>query len=598
MKKAHLILIGLLLTITLNATVTTNNIPRPEYPRPQFERTEWINLNGSWTYEFDFSNSGKSRQLSSAKHFGNTITVPFCPESKLSGVDYSDFINHMWYQRDISIPADWNGKKILLNFGAVDYFAEIYIDGNYAGNHIGGSSSFSIDLTRIVKPGKTHNLVVFVTDDNRSGVQTCGKQSTERFSYGCFYTRVTGIWQTVWMEAISPYGLKFVETRPNIDQEQLIVVPEFYQVPEDGTLEVTLHDSQKVAARKTVNCTNGSSIVIPVNKMKLWTPETPHLYDITYRIKNANGEILDEVKSYVGMRKVHTANETVYLNNEPYFQRLVMNQGYYPEGIWTAPTDEALKNDILLSKAAGFNGARLHQKVFEERFHYWADKLGFITWGESPNWGMNIQNEWASRNFLSEWTEIITRDRNHPSIITWTPFNQPLGPASSIFSGTFTRLISDTYRLTKAIDPTRPIIDLAGDVHFSTDIWSIQNYESDATTFSQRLRPNNEEPAYQNQPFIIGEFGGIPWVESNRNDNSWGYGGMLTNEDGFYERLEGLINAIQSSNYVAGFCYTQLTDIEQEKNGIYYYDRRPKLNMGRIKAIFEKIPSRKTTEKK
>lgn len=590
MKKSHLILFGLLLSFTVNAT---NDIPRPEYPRPQFERTEWINLNGTWTYEFDLSNSGKNRKLFEAKSFNNTITVPFCPESKLSGVSYTDFINQMWYQRSLSIPAEWQGKKILLNFGAVDYFAEIFIDGEFVGNHCGGSSSFSIDLTRSVKPGQTHNLVVFVIDDIRSGAQAVGKQSPQVSSFACFYTRVTGIWQTVWLEAVSPYGLKAVETRPDIDGEQLFITPEFYQSSNDKTMEIILSDGNRQVAQKTVKCINGSNLVIPIKKMKLWSPEDPFLYDITYRIKDEKGKVIDEVKSYTGMRKVHTSNGMIYLNNEPYFQRLVLNQGYYPDGIWTAPSDEALKNDILLCKAAGFNGARLHQKVFEERFHYWADKLGFITWGESANWGMNISNEIASRNFLSEWTEILIRDRNHPSIITWTPFNQP---SVNMFPSTFVRLISDTYRLTKAIDPTRLVNDITGDIHFTTDIWNFRNYESDPTRFSLRLKSDNN---YQhNQPLFVGEFGGVVWAEDQDRNNSWGYGDMLTNEEGFYERLESYINAILFANNITGFCYTQFTDIEQEKNGIYYYDRRPKLNMERIKAIFEKIPSRPQKEKK
>ena len=388
MKKSHLILFGLLLSFTVNAT---NDIPRPEYPRPQFERTEWINLNGTWTYEFDLSNSGKNRKLFEAKSFNNTITVPFCPESKLSGVSYTDFINQMWYQRSLSIPAEWQGKKILLNFGAVDYFAEIFIDGEFVGNHCGGSSSFSIDLTQSVKPGQTHNLVVFVIDDIRSGAQAVGKQSPQVSSFACFYTRVTGIWQTVWLEAVSPYGLKAIETRPDIDGEQLFITPEFYQSSNDKTMEIILSDGNRQVAQKTVKCINGSNLVIPIKKMKLWSPEDPFLYDITYRIKDEKGKVIDEVKSYTGMRKVHTSNGMIYLNNEPYFQRLVLNQGYYPDGIWTAPSDEALKNDILLCKAAGFNGARLHQKVFEERFHYWADKLGFITLGRISQLGDEYQ---------------------------------------------------------------------------------------------------------------------------------------------------------------------------------------------------------------
>ncbi len=591
MRKTHLVLVGLLLSITLNAT---NDIPRPEYPRPQFERAEWINLNGTWNYEFDFSNSGKSRKLTTAKQLGNTITVPFCPESKLSGVNYTDFIEQMWYQRSISIPENWKGKKILLNFGAVDYHAEIYIDGNYLGNHDGGSSSFSLDITPAVQPGNTHNLVVFVTDKPRSGLQAVGKQSTQYHSYGCFYTRVTGIWQTVWMEAVSPYGLRSARTYPDIDQQQLIIVPEFYRSSNNETLEITLYDNNRQVSRKVVKCNNGSSIILPVKKMKLWSPESPYLYDITYRIKNVSGKIIDEVKSYVGMRKIQTSDGQIYLNNEPYFQRLVLNQGYYPEGIWTAPTDEALKNDIQLSKDAGFNGARLHQKVFEERFHYWADKLGFITWGESANWGMNNEEEKAARYFLSEWSEILMRDCNHPSIIAWVPFNQPLENPYTLISGKMPRLIIDTYRLTKAIDPTRLVNGISGDTHFLTDIWGIRNYESDATRFARYLKPNRKQAFYNHQPFFIGEFGGTLWTGLHKDKDSWGYGKTITSEEGFYERLEGFIDAIANAKEVTGFCYTQLTDIEQEKNGIYYYDRTPKLNMQRIKSIFEKIPSNRS----
>lgn len=593
MRKTHLVLVGLLLSFTLNAT---NDIPRPEYPRPQFERAEWINLNGTWTYEFDFSNSGKNRQLTTVKQLGKTITVPFCPESKLSGVNHTDFIEQMWYQRSISIPESWKDKKILLNFGAVDYHAEIYIDGNYLGNHDGGSSSFSLDITPAVKPGNTHSLVVLVVDKTRSGLQAVGKQSTQFNSYGCFYTRVTGIWQTVWMEAVSPYGLRSARTNPDIDQQQLIITPEFYRPSNNQTLEITLYDKSRQIGCKVVKCNNGSSVVLPVKNMKLWSPESPYLYDIIYRIKNAKGEVIDEVKSYVGMRKVHTSDGQIYLNNEPYYQRLILNQGYYPDGIWTAPTDEALKNDILLSKEAGFNGARLHQKVFEERFHYWADKLGFITWGESANWGMDHKEEEAARYFLTEWSEILMRDCNHPSIIAWVPFNQPLENPYELIAGNMPRLIIDSYRLTKSIDPTRLVNGIAGDIHFLTDIWGVRNYESNAKDFARYLKPNEKQAFYNHQPFFIGEFGGMLWTGNNKDKTAWGYGKTITSEEVFYERLEGFIDAIANSKEITGFCYTQLTDIEQEKNGIYYYDRRPKLDMKRIKSIFGKIPSNRSWE--
>ena len=588
MRKAHLILVGLLLSFVAKAT---NDIPRPEYPRPQFERSTWVNLNGTWTYEFDSDNTGNKRNLPTSKSLSGTITVPFCPESKLSGVNHTDFIKRMWYQRSLTIPTDWENKKILLHFGAVDYTTEIYLDGRMVGFHYGGSTPFSIDLTQITKPGQTYNLVIAASDNPRSGLQACGKQSLETSSFACFYTRVTGIWQTVWMEAVSPYGLESAITSPNIDNKQLTITPQFYQISDGQTLEVTLYDGQRKVAQQISQCANGSDLTLPIKNMKLWSPETPHLYDITYRVKDAKGQVIDEVKSYVGMRKVHTANGQFYLNNEPYFQRLVMNQGYYPDGIWTAPTDEALKNDILLGKAAGFNGARLHQKIFEERFHYWADKLGFITWVESPNGGMDPNSEVASRNFLSEWAEILERDRNHPSIITWSPF--------TLFSGitpTFIRLIFDTQKMTKAIDPSRPFNDLTS-FHCVTDIWSIMNYESDVTRFALKMKPDKDKAEYANQPLFIGEFGGFVWETSESNKGTWGHGGLFTNEDDLYERLEKLVDAIQTSGNVTGFCYTQLTDIEQEKNGVYTYNREPKLDAKRIKAIFEKIPSRPAKKK-
>ena len=242
MRKAHLILVGLLLSFVAKAT---NDIPRSEYPRPQFERSTWVNLNGPWTYELDSDNTGNKRNLPTSKSLSGTITVPFCPESKLSGVNHTDFIKRIWYQRSLTIPTDWENKKILLHFGAVDYVAEIYLDGRMVGFHYGGSTPFSIDLTQITKPVHTYNLVVDASDNPRSGLQACGKQSLEKSSFACFYTRVTGIWQTVWMEAVSTYGLESAITSPNIDNKQLTITPQFYQISDGQTLEVTLYDGQR-----------------------------------------------------------------------------------------------------------------------------------------------------------------------------------------------------------------------------------------------------------------------------------------------------------------------------------------------------------------
>ena len=298
----------LLIALMMGGVAMAQGLPRPEYPRPQFERSEWKNLNGTWTYAFDFGKSGHQRGYTNSKGFDGKITVPFCPESKLSGVEHVDFINCMWYQRSIDIPAEWAGKNIVLNFGAIDWDATIFINGANVFRHVGGSSSFAVDITKHVEAGKSANLVIQVLDDIRSGMQTGGKQSVGYHSAGCNYTRVTGIWQTVWMEAVSPQGLKQVIATPDIDQQQLVIRPQFYGESMDNKLTVTMMDGKKKVAEKTVNACNENIVVLPVKKPKLWSPESPFLYDVTYTVKDKDGKVIDEVKSYVGMRKVHLAN--------------------------------------------------------------------------------------------------------------------------------------------------------------------------------------------------------------------------------------------------------------------------------------------------
>ncbi len=595
--------------------------PRAEYPRPQFERTEWVNLNGEWTYTFDFVGSGLERKLNESQGFDGRITVPFCPESKLSGVGYTDFINNIWYQRRISAPQAWLDKHILLHFGAVYYNAEIYIDGQLAGRHFGGSTSFSVDATRFLADGKEHSLVVHAYSDPRTTKQPAGKQNLRLIQFECMYTRTTGIWQTVWMEPVDEAALLRAQVITDIDQKQVLVLPQFSH-PSEALLTVTLSDGKKIVATQTVKAQSGVTIVLPVKTPKLWSPDSPFLYDLTYEVKNAAGETLDRVASYVGMRKIHVQGNKVYLNNEPYYQRLVLDQGFYPDGIWTAPSDEALRHDIELSKQAGFNGARLHQKVFEERFHYWADHLGYLTWGEAPSWGMDANDPEVARNFMAEWSEEILRDRNHPSIVTWTPMNEEWWPDRIQFP----RFVSDVYDLTKALDPTRPVCDVSGGVHIKTDIWTEHTYEQDPAKLKEqvfngqrwfvrggkaidvrtqnvgfnRLKDNNHFtfPTYTEptMPYILDEFGGIKWVkgqdqQTGNSQQSWGYGEPPHSLEEFYARLEGQVDALISiADNVWGYCYTQLTDVEQEQNGIYFYDRTSKFDMARIRAIFTKTP--------
>ncbi|MCF0199012.1 MAG: hypothetical protein HUK02_06770, partial [Bacteroidaceae bacterium] len=577
--------VGLLLCSTL-----TRALPRAEYPRPQFERTEWLNLNGQWTYEFDFVGSGLEKGLKDSKGFGQAITVPFCPESRLSGVGYTDFINHIWYHRILQMPAAWQGKNVKLNFGAVYYNSEIYIDGRLVGRHFGGSTSFSFDVTAFIGDGQEHQLVVHAYSDPRTEMQPAGKQNIRKDPFECMYTRTTGIWQTVWMEPVDACALLRTHVTTDIDQQQIVIHPTFYSEA-GSTLTVTLNDGRRVVVTKTVKAQNNTTVVLPVKSPKLWSPEHPFLYDLTYEVKNADGKVVDHVTSYVGMRKIHVAGNRVYLNNEPYYQRLVLDQGFYPDGIWTAPSDDALKHDIELSMQAGFNGARLHQKVFEERFHYWADRLGYITWGEAPSWGMNANHPEVARNFLSEWTEEIVRDRNHPSIVTWTPMNEEWWPDRVQFP----RFVSDVYDLTKMLDPTRPVCDVSGGVHVKTDIWTTHNYEQDPqrlqetifngkrwfqtpneapgiprtnTGFNRRTENNiYDYPTYDapTMPYLLDEVGGIKWVkgqdqQTGNDQKSWGYGEPPHSLEEFYARLEGQIDALMAiADNVWGYCYTQLT---------------------------------------
>jgi beta-galactosidase/beta-glucuronidase len=575
-------------------------IPRPEYPRPQFQRDEWINLNGTWTFEFDFGKSGIDRNLMTSEGFDREITVPFCPESELSGVGHKDFIEMMWYHRTIDIPSSWSGKSVFLNFGAVDFECEAFVNGVSVGTHWGGTSSFSFDISGAVQPGSSHHLVLMVRDELRSGFQTGGKQCEAFASRGCSYTRTTGIWQTVWMEAIDTFGLKSVHVVPDVDSSSFVFIPEYYATAADSTLTIEVKDGTAVVARREVRAANGVPVAVELDDPKLWAPGNPHLYDLVFFVSSEAGEI-DSVRSYAGLRKVHIEGNKVLLNNQPLYQRLVLDQGFYPDGIWTAPNDGALKRDIELSMAAGFNGARLHQKVFEERFHYWADRLGYLTWGETSSWGLNLSTTEAARNFLSEWREIVVRDRNHPSIITWSPYNETQQNVESPQHG---RSHVDAYELTRSLDPSRPVNDSSGYIHYITDVYTVHNYTQDPDELRGILDPAREggvfrnfpehDAAYAGQPYIIDEFGGIGWnpkyaLAASGEDRSvsWGYGNSPKSLDEFYTRLEGQVRTVLSFDHICGFCYTQLTDVEQEQNGVYFYDRTSKFDMALIKTIFE-----------
>ncbi|NLZ63079.1 MAG: beta-glucuronidase [Lentisphaerae bacterium] len=572
--------------------------PRPEHPRPQFFRPDWINLNGWWSYRFDFGQSGIAQGWQHSTGFEQQILIPFAPESELSGVAYRDFIPAIFYHRIIVIPPEWSGSRILLHFGAVDQIATIYIDGQEISRHYGGSSSFTVDLTESVRPGVEHHLVVQAVDDVRSGLYGGGKQCPDYHSRSCHYTRTTGIWQSVWLEKVALTGLKSCRIIPDLDNGAFIFAPVFHAAEPGNLLQIGVWAGNELAASGKMHPSPGATISLPLEVLETWSPDTPFLYDIRFQLTDASGAEIDYVESYAGMRKISIAGDRIFLNNQPLYQRLVLDQGFYPDGLWTAPSDAALKKDIELSMEAGFNGARLHQKVFEERFHYWADRLGYLTWGEFPSWGLKLANPEAQLNFLVEWSEVVARDANHPSIITWSPLNESYMPDSRYLRGVFPnqealesyrRFIRRIYNLTKQLDCTRPVNDSSGYLHVLTDLWTVHCYRSNAEKLLQSLFPEDSpvmmhnpefECGYTGQPYLADEIGGFMFIPPGRSkftEKSWGYYGLeLKNEDEFCTAIAEQVQVLLQEPRIAGFCYTQLTDIEQEQNGIYNYDRTPK----------------------
>ncbi len=573
--------------------------PRPEYPRPQFVRSEWLGLNGVWSFTVDPANGADHDARRTSTGFERPILVPFPPESALSRVHHTDFMASVWYHRELTVPEAWAGRRVLLHFGAVDYECHTYLDGVPLGRHIGGSSSFSFDITAKVRFGEPQHLVVHALDDVRSRQQPAGKQSAARESFHVFYTRVTGIWQSVWLEAVPQRSLERLRIVPDAGTGRLLVEPTFANAgPGDRwALRARLEGGE--VARFEGPAVPGTFADLGPTTVRLWTPDTPHLYDLDLELRSGSGDVLDQVTSYAGIRTVELGDGRVWLNGEPIYQRLVLDQGYYPDGVWTAPSDAALRHDIDRAKALGFNGARLHQKAFEERYHAWADRLGFLTWAEAPSWGFDEADPEAARRFLSEWDELVLRDRNHPSIVTWTPLNEsdPAVPPDA-----HARLATEAWSRTRALDPTRPINDTSGWVHVRTDLWTVHCYEQDPNVFRSLLsrRPPDVyrnvpelEADYEGQPYLVDEFGGIKWVPGSETERpaDWGYGSDPPDEASFLERLEGLVDALLDLPHVSGYCYTQLTDVEQERNGLLNEDRSAKFADERLRRIFERSPA-------
>ncbi len=562
-------------------------IDRPEHPQPQFIRTDWMNLNGVWQFEIDPGRSGKAKgYMQENRALADTIRVPFCPESKLSGVGYKDFMPAVWYKKSFALTAEqMQGNIVNLRIGACDYQTEVWINGAFAGRHKGGYSSFAFDITRLLRPGE-NTVAIYAEDDTRDPMIPSGKQSQEYHSFGCCYTRTTGLWQTVWLEfAPDDARIESVRFYPDVRQGTVTLAAQFAGTG-DFTAEI-LYNGKPAGGISCPACAGRRLFTVPLQDIHLWEPGHGRLYDIVMRFGR------DEVHSYFGLREVSLRGRKFLLNGKSVFQRLVLDQGFYPDGIYTAPDDASLIRDIEISMQAGFNGARLHEKVFEPRFLYHCDRMGYLVWGEYPNWGLDHSRKEAIYSILPEWTEIIERDFNHPAIIGWCPFNETWDCGTPL-SRQQDDLIRMVYRQTKAMDPTRPCIDTSGVSHVETDIHDVHDYDQNPQTFAARYAAIGEtgkfeEPHYADRqkydgakPVFISEYGG---TGLSLEEGSWSYGSAAKNRAEFNERYRGLTRALLDNPEICGLCYTQLYDVEQEQNGLYTYDRKPKTDIAEIYKI-------------
>ncbi|PLR76867.1 glycoside hydrolase family 2 [Bacillus sp. V3-13] len=586
---------------------------RQEYPRPQLVRKNWQNLNGVWEFVFDDDNVGTEqkwfKQTSSA--FNKKINVPFAYQTKLSGIDDPAFHDVVWYKREFQIPGDWHGQRVILHFGAVDYRAWVYVNEQFVGFHEGGHTSFSFDITDSLNGGN-ETVVVKVEDPSTDETIPRGKQYWLEESDGIWYTRTTGIWQTVWLEAVNPSHISKLKFTPDVDHGEIKVE---FEVSGDLTdkevqFDIRFKGEQIVKDTIILNEKNNKRSFNLYN-LKIfrtgfhhdgwnWTPENPNLFDVKVLLKE-NETTLDEIDTYFGMRKIHTENGMVYLNNRPYYQKLVLDQGYWPEGLLTAPTDEDLKKDIELSKEMGFNGCRKHQKVEDPRFLYWADQLGYLVWGEcaaAPSY-----NENAAARLTREWIEIIERDYNHPSLVAWVPLNESWGIPNVRDNAQQQHHSLAMYHLIHSIDPTRLVISNDGWELTKTDICAIHNYNHGNKDEMEKYKKFKEDlstrelvlasmPArrsiyangfeHEGAPILLTEFGGIGFKVGD--EAGWGYTSVASVEDFLFD-YKRIMEAVYHSQVLYGYCYTQLTDVEQEINGILTYDRKPKCSLEEIKKI-------------
>ena len=585
-----------------------------DYPRPQFVRNNWENLNGAWDFAFDDAHCGE--QESWYKDFkGNmTIQVPFTYETKMSGIQDETRHDQIWYRRSFQVDGSRLEKEnYKLHFEGSDFITKVWVNGQYVGDHRGGYARFSFDITDVVRDGE--NELVVKVEDSFDMQQPRGKQRWIDKNFGCWYVQTTGIWKTVWSEYVPKISLKNVKMTPNLQEHSLEVEYEV-DAPEnimgEDLLVVASVSFKGVPVSKVITAVTAGHVETKIDVflrnnnfglewgVRTWSPEEPDLYDVKFQlIYQGNAE--DTVASYFAMREIRIDGSNILLNGHPIYQRLILDQGYWKDSDLTPPSEEALIEDIDKIHALGYNGLRKHQKIEDERFLYWCDVKGMLVWSEMA--AAYQYTDYAVSEFVSEWMEIVKQNYNHPCIITWTPFNESWGVNQIETRKMEQHFTEAVYYLTKSLDKYRPVIVNDGWEHTISDIITLHDYEEVGDVMKARYTECKDEIMstevyhssgksafangyeYKGQPVIISEYGGIAF---NNDDSGWGYGNKVNTKEEFIKRFDEITTAVKEIPYVCGFCYTQVSDVQQEINGMMDMERNFKVNPEIIREINER----------
>jgi hypothetical protein len=569
------------------------------YPRPQLQRPEWISLNGTWRFRYD---DERVFSLPSEIHdWPLDILVPYPPESRASGIGDRNFHRACWYQRDFYLPrAD---ERVILRFGAVDYSAKVWVNGCLAVIHEGGHTPFSADITDLLDASGRQTVTVFVEDDPHDLTKPRGKQDWQLEPHSIWYPRTTGIWQTVWLERVARTYVEKIRWTPQLENYALKFEARIAgDVADNLWVEVTLHHGPRLLAvdrYRVMNREVDRLIVLSdpgiddYRNELLWSPERPTLLDAHVRLLHGD-RVIDEFDSYTALRSVHTLRDRFMLNGRPYMLRMVLDQGYWPDTLLAPPNDAALRHDVELAKAMGFNGVRKHQKIEDPRYLYWADRLGLLVWEEMPSAYRFTRT--ATKRLVKEWGEAIERDYSHPCVIVWVPFNESWGVPDLTSQLVQRHAVEALYHLTKTLDATRPVVGNDGWESSATDIIGIHDYDANTEHLRQRYGPeikpeqlfDRRRPGgriltldgypHRGQPIMLTEFGGITF-QRHRDPGVplvWGYS-VARDEHEFVAQFRALMDTVIHTGLFSGFCYTQFADTFQEANGLLTADRTPKV---------------------